>query len=96
MVSLWRGVSKFINAYIGEALARVVANFINGFFVKRVSDFVNGYIGDVLVKCLPILSIISLLRGISKCINGYMDESLVIGFPNFLNGFFLESGLKNM
>ena len=52
--------------------------------------------GEVLVKGLPILSIISLLRGISKCINGYMDESLVIGFPNFLNGFFLKSGLKNM
>ena len=35
MVSLLRGVSKFINEYMGEALARRVANFINEFFVKR-------------------------------------------------------------
>ena len=32
---LLRGVSKFVNGYIGEALVKRVANFINGFFVKR-------------------------------------------------------------
>ena len=35
MDSLLRGVSKFVNRYMGEALVRGVANFINAFFFKR-------------------------------------------------------------
>ena len=35
MDSLLRGISKFVNGYMGEALVKGVANFINGFFVKR-------------------------------------------------------------
>ena len=35
MDSLLRGVSKFINRYMGEALIRGVANFINAFVFKR-------------------------------------------------------------
>ena len=35
MDSLLRGVSKFVNGYMGEALVKGVANFINGFFVKK-------------------------------------------------------------
>ena len=35
MGSLLRGISKFVNGYMGEALVKGVANFINGFFVKR-------------------------------------------------------------
>ena len=34
MDSLLRGVSKFVNEYMGEALVKGVGNFINGFFVK--------------------------------------------------------------
>ena len=59
-----------------------------------VSNFVNEYMGYVLVKGLPISSIVSLLRGVSKFIIGYMDEALVNAFPNFINGFFFNSGLK--
>ena len=33
--SLLRGVSKFVNRYMGEALVKVAENLINGFFVKR-------------------------------------------------------------
>ena len=39
MVSLLRGIAKFINWYMGEALARGVVNLINGFFVKRGFQF---------------------------------------------------------
>ena len=46
MDSVLRGVSNFINGYMGEALVKGVANFINRFFAKRVSKFVNGYIGE--------------------------------------------------
>ena len=35
MDSLFRAVSNFANGYVGEALVKGVANFINGFFVKR-------------------------------------------------------------
>ena len=35
MGSLLRGVSNFVNGYMGEALVKGVANFIKGFFVKR-------------------------------------------------------------
>ena len=35
MDSLLRGVSNFVNGYMGEALVKCIANFINGFFVKR-------------------------------------------------------------
>ena len=35
MDSLLRGVSKFINRYMGEALIRGVVNFINAFVFKR-------------------------------------------------------------
>ena len=35
MDSLLRGVSNFVNGYMGEALVKGVANFVNGLFVKR-------------------------------------------------------------
>ena len=35
MDSLLGGVSKFVNLYMGEALVKGVANFINGFFFNR-------------------------------------------------------------
>ena len=34
--SLLRGVSNFVNKYMDEALVYGDANFINGFFVKRI------------------------------------------------------------
>ena len=33
--SLLRGVSNLLNRCMGEALVKVVVNFINGFFLKR-------------------------------------------------------------
>ena len=44
---------------MGEALVKGVANFMNGFFVKRVSKFVNGYMGEALAK------------GLANFINGF-------------------------
>ena len=41
MVSLLRGISKFINWYMAEALARGVLNLINGFFVKSMGTWVT-------------------------------------------------------
>ena len=35
MDSLLREISKFVNGYMGEDLVKGIANFINGFFVKR-------------------------------------------------------------
>ena len=35
MVSLLRGVSTFVNGYMGEDLVKGVDIFINDFFVKR-------------------------------------------------------------
>ena len=35
MDSLLRGVSNFVNGYMGGALVKGVANFVNGLFVKR-------------------------------------------------------------
>ena len=35
MDSLLRGIAKFVNRCIGEALVKGVASFMNGFFVKR-------------------------------------------------------------
>ena len=64
MDSLLRGVSNFVNGYMGEALVKGVANFINGFFVKRgFFSFFNEYIIEALVKDLPILSMDTLLTG---------------------------------
>ena len=37
--SLLKGVSNFVNGYMGEALVRGIAIFINGFFVKRGEGF---------------------------------------------------------
>ena len=37
MDSLLRGAPKFVSGYMGEVLVKGVANFINGFFVKRGS-----------------------------------------------------------
>ena len=34
MDSLLRGLSNFVNGYMGEVLVKGVANIINGFFVK--------------------------------------------------------------
>ena len=36
MESFLRGVSKVVNGYMGDALIKGIANFINGFFVQRV------------------------------------------------------------
>ena len=35
MDPLFRGISNFVNGYIGEALVKSVVSFINGFFVKK-------------------------------------------------------------
>ena len=35
MVSLLRGVSRFVNRYMGEGLVKCVTNFINDLFVKE-------------------------------------------------------------
>ena len=53
--SLLRGVSNFVNGYLGEALVKGIANFINGIFVKRVSKFVNEYICLAKIAKNPII-----------------------------------------
>ena len=54
MDSLFRGISKFVNKCMGEALVKNVANFMNGFFVMRGSKFVSWYMGEALVKRLLV------------------------------------------
>ena len=51
MISLLRGVSKFVSGYMGEALVKGVAYFINVVSLLRgVSKFINGYMGEALAR----------------------------------------------
>ena len=88
MDSLLRTVSTFLNGYMGDPLVKGLPILS----MDPLSTLV--YVGYVLVKGLSISSIVSLLRGMSRFIIWYMDEALINAFPNFINGFFFNSGLK--
>ena len=59
MGSLLRGVSNFVNGYMGEALVKGVAILPMDSLLRGVSNFVNGYMGEALVK------------GVANFINGF-------------------------
>ena len=52
MGSLLRGVSNFVNGYMGEALVKGVAILPMDSLLRGVSNFVNGYMGEALVKSI--------------------------------------------
>ena len=59
MVSLLRGVSTFVNGYMGENLVKVLTYLSMIFLLRGVSKFVSGYMGEALVK------------GVGNFINGF-------------------------
>ena len=50
MVSFLRGVSKFVNGYMGKALVKGFPILSIVSLLRRMSKFVNGYMGEALVK----------------------------------------------
>ena len=49
--------------------------------------------GEGLVNGLPILSVYPLFRRVSNFVSGYMGEALVKSVVNFINGFFVKTGV---
>ena len=61
--------------------------------LRRISNFLNGYMDEGLVNGLPILSVYPLFRRVSNFVSGDMGEALVKSVVNFINGFFVKTGV---
>ena len=63
MISLSRGVSKFVNGYMGEVLVKGLPILSMVFLLTGAAKFINGYMDETLVK------------GIANFINAFFAKS---------------------